>query len=45
MDALVIKNLSYVYPDGKAALSGVNLNVREKSRVALVGENGSGKSP
>jgi len=44
MDALVIKNLSYSYQDGKAALSDVNLTVQEGSRVALIGENGSGKS-
>ncbi|MCL2026778.1 MAG: energy-coupling factor ABC transporter ATP-binding protein [Leptospirales bacterium] len=44
MDALVIKGLSYSYPDGKAALSDVNLTVEKGSRVALIGENGSGKS-
>ena len=44
MDALVIKNLSYSYPDGKTALSDVNLTVQKGSRVALIGENGSGKS-
>ncbi|MCL1865451.1 MAG: energy-coupling factor ABC transporter ATP-binding protein [Spirochaetes bacterium] len=44
MDALVIKNLSYSYLDGKIALSNVNLTIQEGHRVALIGENGSGKS-
>jgi cobalt/nickel transport system ATP-binding protein len=44
MNALVIKNLSYAYPNGKAVLSDVNLTIQEGNRVALIGENGSGKS-
>lgn len=39
-----VQNLSFRYPDGQQALSGVNLAVHEGERVALVGPNGAGKS-
>src|SRR5580658_3129595 len=39
-----VKNLIYCYPDGSAALNMIDLNVRAKERIALLGANGSGKS-
>lgn len=45
MDAIIeIKALSFSYPDGKQALSEINLKVMPGEKVALVGANGAGKS-
>ncbi len=39
-----IRDLGFVYPDGRRALHGIDLNIRAGDRIALVGQNGSGKS-
>ncbi|OJX40736.1 MAG: cobalt ABC transporter ATP-binding protein [Chloroflexi bacterium 44-23] len=39
-----IKDLSFSYPDGKRALSGINLTVYSDEKIALIGANGAGKS-
>jgi cobalt/nickel transport system ATP-binding protein len=39
-----VRDLSYTYPDGTAALNGISFRVEHGGAVALVGANGAGKS-
>lgn len=45
-DARVIefRSVSYQYPDGPVALSDVNIRIESGSMVAVLGENGAGKT-
>ena len=44
-DVLIdVKDLSYTYPNGTAALLSTSLQVREGEFLAIVGHNGSGKT-
>ncbi|MGO8702570.1 MAG: energy-coupling factor ABC transporter ATP-binding protein [Candidatus Brocadiia bacterium] len=39
-----VEALSFAYPDGRRALDGLSLAVREGEKVGLIGPNGAGKS-
>jgi energy-coupling factor transporter ATP-binding protein EcfA2 len=43
-NAVEIKNLTYKYPDGTAALEDINLSIQAGEKVVLIGPNGAGKS-
>jgi cobalt/nickel transport system ATP-binding protein len=42
--ALQVTDLTYVYPDGRTALDGVDLTVERGERIAILGPNGAGKT-
>ncbi len=42
--ALELKDIGFSYPDGRVALSGINLSVAPGERLVIVGPNGAGKS-
>lgn len=44
MSKLEFKNVSFIYPNGFKAINDLNLVVNSSEKVAIVGQNGAGKS-
>ncbi|MFN3395723.1 MAG: energy-coupling factor ABC transporter ATP-binding protein [Thermodesulfovibrionales bacterium] len=44
MEVFNLENISYSYSDGKRALNGISLAVKEGEAITIIGTNGSGKS-
>lgn len=42
--AIEIKNADFSYPNGTHALQGINIVINEGEKVAIVGQNGAGKT-
>lgn len=42
--AIEFKNVSFSYPNGYVANENLNLMIQEGERVAIVGQNGAGKT-
>lgn len=43
-DGIVFERVSFAYPGGRAVLAGLDLRISAGERIALVGENGQGKT-
>ena len=44
MADIVIKNVSFTYPNGLTAVVDINLEIKQGENVAIVGQNGAGKT-
>ena len=44
MADIVIKNVSFTYPNGYTAVENINLEIKQGENVAIVGQNGAGKT-
>ena len=44
MSFVNINNVSFAYPDGTVAIDNISLNIEKGERVAIVGQNGAGKT-
>lgn len=44
MDAVVLKNLSKTYPNGKKAVSGIDFSLKQGEVFGFLGPNGAGKT-
>jgi energy-coupling factor transport system ATP-binding protein len=42
--AIEIKDASFTYPNGYVAIENINLTIKDGERVAIVGQNGAGKT-
>ena len=43
--SIVAQKITYIHPDNQVLFKGIDLTINKGQKVALVGNNGSGKSP
>ncbi|PLX14926.1 MAG: ABC transporter ATP-binding protein, partial [Marinilabiliales bacterium] len=41
---IILQNISYIHPDKELLFDQINLSVNRHDKVALIGNNGTGKS-
>ena len=44
MSFVNINSVSFTYPDGTVAIDNISLNIEKGEKVAIVGQNGAGKT-
>ena len=44
MSYIMLKDVSFTYPNGVVAVEGINLTVEQGENVAIIGQNGAGKT-
>ena len=44
MSFVNINDVSFAYPDGTVAIDNISLNIEKGEKVAIVGQNGAGKT-
>ena len=44
MSFVNINSVSFTYPDGTAAIDNISLSIEKGEKVAIVGQNGAGKT-
>ena len=44
MTDILIKGVTFTYPNGYTAVENINLEIRQGENVAIVGQNGAGKT-
>ena len=42
--SIVAQKITYIHPDNQVLFKGIDLTINKGQKVALVGNNGSGKS-
>ncbi len=44
MAYIEVKDVSFAYPNGYLAVDNININIEKGENIAIIGQNGAGKS-
>ena len=44
MSDVILKNVTFTYPNGHTGIENVNINIKSGENVAIIGQNGAGKT-